>query len=408
MKVAIIAAISGVVLLCGCASNRAYRAGPGGASGAGALPSSPSTLGLPSPTFSSPGNSSSYGPGSGPTLGLPEAKKNPPPAATRTSQLEAPDPKLHAKGSRTEPAAETVSSSGRPAVTADSAWSRFYRSTEQRPIETVITGSGPERIAILASLHGDETQSVSLVEELARWTREQPESRRKASVLFIRSPNPDGLFSRSPWNVSGVDLNRNFPSANWQELKNGRSGNRSASEAETRVIVRILSDFHPTLVVHLKDTRQSGVVNYEGDIQPRAEQIAEMLSVPVVSGLGGKTTGSVENYAMTRLSCPSLTLLLAREASDEAAWAKNHDALLALVGEIAKATEPADRSRSFDSQPDPFEERPVQKSSLKRERARDQTTSGRSVSAPAGTKRAPLPEFKSAIPDHGYLELPPP
>ena len=404
MKVAIIAAISAVVLLCGCANNRTYRGVPGGASGA--APSSPSTLGLPAPTFTNPGNSSSYGPSSGPTLGLPEAKKNAAPDTTRSSRLEAPDPKLHARSGRTEPAAETVSSSGRPAVVADSGWSRFYRSTEQRPIETLIVGSGTERVAILASLHGDEPQSVSLVEELARWLREQPESRRKATVLFIRSPNPDGLFSRSPWNVSGVDLNRNFPSANWQELKNGRSGNRAASETETRVIVRILSDFHPTLVVHLKDTRQSGIVNYEGDIRPRAEHIAEALSVPAVSGLGEKTTGSVENYASTRLSCPSLTLLLAREVSDEAAWARNHDALLSLVAENLLLNPPAEPSRSFDNQPDPFEERPVQSPSLKRDRPGAQTTSGRSM--PASTKRAPLPEFKSAIPDHGYIELPPP
>ncbi len=411
MKVAVIAAISGIVILCGCAGNRTYRPGRGASSGAVTTPAPSTNLGLPAPTFGSPGNSSSYGPSRGgpALLGLPEAtKKNAAPDAPRSARLEAPDPKLHAGRSRTEPAAETVSSAGRLAIAAEPGWSRFYRSTEQRPIETLMVGSGSARIAILASLHGDETQSVSLVEELARWLRAQSETRQTATVLLIKSPNPDGLFSRSPWNVSGVDLNRNFPSANWQELKNGRAGNRAASEAETRVIVRVLSDFHPTLVVHLKDSRQSGVVNYEGDIQTRAEQIAEMISARVVNGLGEKTTGSVESYSLTRLACPSLTLLMPREASDEAAWARNHNALVALVGKPQATNPPADQSKSFDNQPDPFDDPPVHKSSMKRPRIGDQSSADRSVSSAGGKKRAPLPEFPAAVPDHGYLELPPP
>ena len=71
MKVAVIAAISGFVILCGCAGNRTYRPGPGG--GAVTAPGPSTNLGLPSPAFGSPGNSSSYGPSRGgpALLGLP-------------------------------------------------------------------------------------------------------------------------------------------------------------------------------------------------------------------------------------------------------------------------------------------------------------------------------------------------
>src|SRR5882724_11325541 len=144
MKVAVITVLSSVVILCGCANNRTYRPGLDGSSGAVTSPGSSTNLGLPSPTFGSPNNSSSYGPSRGgpALLGLPEAtKRNAAPDAPRSARLEAPDPKLRAGSDRTEPAAETVSSAGRPAITTEPGWSRFYRSTEQRPIETLIAGS---------------------------------------------------------------------------------------------------------------------------------------------------------------------------------------------------------------------------------------------------------------------------
>jgi protein MpaA len=257
-------------------------------------------------------------------------------------------------------------------------------------------------------MHGDETQSVSLVEEMGRSFRLHPEHLKNVTVLLVKTPNPDGYFGHSPYNVHGIDLNRNFPSANWKELKNTRAGDRAASEAETQAVVRLLKDFHPGLLVHLKDSRKTSIVNYEGEIETSAKQIASLISCQVVQGLGEKTSGSVENYAQTQLACPSLTLLLSREASDEAAWARNQDALLALL-EIAQSGQPdGGASRSIDDQPDPFEDPPVHKSSMRRQRPADQTNRSRSTPLEKPARRAPLPDFPAAVPDHGYLELPAP
>ena len=61
----------------GGSTGRASRPGmSGGSGGASAVPGSTPSLGLPAPTFRSQDNSSSYGPSrSGPSLGLPEARK---------------------------------------------------------------------------------------------------------------------------------------------------------------------------------------------------------------------------------------------------------------------------------------------------------------------------------------------
>jgi protein MpaA len=328
--------------------------------------------------------------------------------ATRTAQLQAPDPKPRSSRKFSEPAANTVSSTDRSLDTP--AWNRFYRSADRRPIETLTLGSGPAHVAILASMHGDETQSTGLVEELAHYLVQHPEQLTGTTVLLVKSPNPDGYFARSPYNIHGVDLNRNFPTGNWKLLEHDRAGAKPKSEAETQVAVRLLTDFRPSLLVHIKDSRRGGVINFEGNIQSRADQIAGQLSCQVVQGLGEKTSGSVENFALTRFSCPSLTLLLAREKSDQAAWERNRDGLLSLCvatsgRRLRSDATGEDSANSIDDQPDPFEQAPVQKSSLRK--PRQGTSSGKPTSSKTGYQ-SQLPEFPVPVPDVGYLELPSP
>lgn len=197
MKLTAIALTCGVLVIGGCASNRAYRhstAGgmtvPGGAAG---IPDSTPTLGNPSSTLPSQGNTSAYPPvQSGPSLGGPEARTKKAPARTLpAAKLEAPDPEESAIRYRPETAAARVSSTTRPSILDEPTWSRFYRSSDNRPIETLILGNGPARVAIISSLHGDELQSVSVVENLARSLRAHPEHLRNATVLLVKTPNPD-------------------------------------------------------------------------------------------------------------------------------------------------------------------------------------------------------------------------
>jgi hypothetical protein len=262
-------------------------------------------------------------------------------------------------------------------------------------IESLQLGSGPQRVAIIGSLHGDETQSVALVEELARYFNEHRDDLRQTSVLLVKTANPDGLASRSPYNVHGVDLNRNFPSANWQALPNGRAGAKAGSEAETRVAMRLLSDFKPTLLIHVKDSRDQSVVNREGNVNDRAETVARLAHGTAVSGLGAKTSGSIEHYAATQLKCPSLTMLLAVEASDQAAWAKDRDVLLASCGLATGA---------ISGQSHPLDQGAIHNSSLRQQRPTSVDVTGVGPARP----RSKISDFPAPVPEHGYLELPPP
>ena len=416
MRVAAIAVVCSVIVLCGCAGSRgsgqnSSSAGSTSSGGGSATPGSSSSLGMPSLGLPSQDSSSSYKSksGGGPVLGFPELpaafQDNSSRRAPRVAQLRAPAPDGSRKAS--DLSANTVSSTDRSLDTP--AWSRFYRSADRRPIESLTLGSGPMRIAILASLHGDESQSTALVEELANYLHQHPRNLQNATVLLVKCPNPDGFSVHSPYNVHGVDINRNFPADNWKLLELNRAGCKPKSEAETQVAVRLLTDFHPSLVVHVKDSRRGGVVNFEGNVAARAEQMADQLSCRVVEGLGAKTSGSIENFALTRLACPSLTLLLIREQTDQAAWIKNRDALLSLcdtpAGDCTRSEQSGSgKSNAIDDQPDPFEQPAIHKSSLRKQRA----TAGNATASSKEAARSQLPEFPAPVPEQGYLELPAP
>lgn len=408
MKIASIALAGCALAVAGCAGGRAFSPGSSGGGGSRTFAPIPDTepdLGSPSDSIGSGSSGSSTLFKGGPSFRGPEAFRDDlplrsPRISSRWSQPGKPPPTGRPRAESLE---APISTNDRTSLLDDPTWSRVYRSTDRRAIETLQLGSGRQRIAILGSLHGDETQSVALVEELARHLKTHPETMRRSSVLLVKTPNPDGWYGRTPYNIHGVDLNRNFPSNNWKNLPNTRSGSNAASEAETRVVIRLLSDFRPTLLVHLKDGRDQSVVNREGNAKKVSEQIARLVNGRSVEGLGAKTSGSVENYAATDLKCPSVTLLLAREASPQAAWSKNRDGLLSLFGPVSQPMR--DETKPLDLETDPFAEPPIRGSSL-----RNNSRSSNQPVNVSGTRRrsSSLPDFPAPVPEHGYLELPAP
>ncbi|MFP3442549.1 DUF2817 domain-containing protein, partial [Pantoea sp. SIMBA_133] len=64
---------------------------------------------------------------------------------------------------------------------------------------------------ILAGTHGDENAAIAA---LSAALRTLPEAQRRHPVVLAM--NPDGCQLGLRANANGVDLNRNFPAANWQ------------------------------------------------------------------------------------------------------------------------------------------------------------------------------------------------
>lgn len=392
MKVANLVLTGLVATLAGCAGHRTYSP-PSSGTGSAFPSTTPDTtphLGNPSPGTGSGGSTNFRGP----TLRPPEAKRAAPVRPDRFAAGPVSAPEIQT--TRYRPAA----GAGNESSSADEPrWSRTYRSTDRRPIETLRLGTGLQRVLILGSLHGDETQSVGLVGELARHLSAHPEALRSATVLLVRTANPDGFESRSPFNAHGVDLNRNFPSTNWKTLPSSRAGSRAASEPETRVLVSLLEEFRPALLVHLKDRGTGTVVNSEGNARQLAERVARLVDGQAVQGLGGKTSGSIEDYAVSELGCPSVTWLLAPEANPQTAWTNNREALLSLVNESSDR-----RTGSANDQPHPFDRPGVYRSSLERPPASPSRSTPELTDTRKSPRTIPL-DFPRPVPEQGYFEL---
>jgi len=80
-------------------------------------------------------------------------------------------------------------------------------------INPVQTGA---RVLVIGGIHGDELSSASMA---LHWIRYAQQSPTNVQWKFIPALNPDGLFSQPAKrvNANGVDLNRNFPTSDWDK-----------------------------------------------------------------------------------------------------------------------------------------------------------------------------------------------
>jgi hypothetical protein len=135
--------------------------------------------------------------------------------------------------------------------------------------------------------------------------------------LFFPLANPDGLF-RSPAthiNANNIDLNRNFPSPDWDELaikfwkkyykKNKRRfpGNSANSEPETQLLVEAIKEFKPDAIISIH--APYGLLDYDGPDHAVPNKIGALKHREL-----GTYPGSLGRYAGEYLNIPVLTLEL--------------------------------------------------------------------------------------------------
>lgn len=172
------------------------------------------------------------------------------------------------------------------------------------------------RVLIMGGIHGDEYSSVSL---MFRWLEKL---NRYHSGLFhwqvVPVMNPDGLLSKpkaTRQNGKGVDLNRNFPTSDWQELaqkywiektyENPRRypGPNANSEPETQWFIEQIREFRPDAIVAIHAPHH--LVDFDGPHKPPVQlgklQLRRLGTYP----------GSLGNYGASALNIPVVTVELA-------------------------------------------------------------------------------------------------
>ena len=92
-------------------------------------------------------------------------------------------------------------------------------------------------VLVLGCMHGDEPQGEHLINEYIK-------SNIDTKLMFVPCVNPDGVKAKTRVNSNGVDINRNFPTKNWELTEKNEffGGNTPASEIETKFLVEIIEN----------------------------------------------------------------------------------------------------------------------------------------------------------------------
>jgi hypothetical protein len=169
------------------------------------------------------------------------------------------------------------------------------------------------RVLVVAAMHGDELSSASVA---LHWLKMAQLESQNTHWRFIPVLNPDGLMRKPAWrmNANGVDLNRNFPTPNWQRetkvywekttRKDPRRwpGRTPLSEPEARFLVNEMAAFKPHVIVSIH--APYGVLDFDGPVMPPT-RLGRLYLDQV-----GVFPGSLGNYSGVQRSVPVVTVEL--------------------------------------------------------------------------------------------------
>lgn len=197
-----------------------------------------------------------------------------------------------------------------------------YNSVESRPLlhrEFLPPKNKRPKARVLAigGVHGDEYSAISISYLWMKAMQTYPENL-EHHWLFLPLANPDGLFKEpraTRENANGVDLNRNFPTPDWDEaahkywINHARSnprrypGTEAASEPETQWQVSIIKAFQPDAIISIH--APYGLLDYDGPDFARPDKMGHLELRQL-----GTFPGSLGRYAGEYLNIPVLTIEL--------------------------------------------------------------------------------------------------
>jgi protein MpaA len=165
-----------------------------------------------------------------------------------------------------------------------------------------------KNILVFSLIHGDETEAGTLgrywIERL-----EKLDSRNNWRVIPIL--NPDGTRSKTRTNANGIDLNRNFPTLDWdadaisfwksKARKSERKfpGHNSGSEPEVNCAIKHIADYKPDFVMSIHTPLR--VLDFDGPkINPPKYSYLPWKSL-------GNFPGSLGRFLWVEKNIPVLT-----------------------------------------------------------------------------------------------------
>jgi murein peptide amidase A len=207
----------------------------------------------------------------------------------------------------------------------------FGWSVEKKPLIYYEKGAAKSKLTLIqCAVHGDEMTALpmcmNVIKELEEGTRVVPEEMR---IVVQPLLNPDGYLKIKPTrnNANGIDINRNFPSPEWDRLahtywmnkdkKDPRKfpGTVSGSEPETQAIQKFIDDFKPQKIISIHTPLGFLELDTKGDKDK--ERRAKFLAINMLKNtkdldfkVFGVWPGSLGNYAGRYKQIPVYTMEL--------------------------------------------------------------------------------------------------
>ncbi|WP_367181232.1 M14 family zinc carboxypeptidase [uncultured Ramlibacter sp.] len=172
------------------------------------------------------------------------------------------------------------------------------------------------RVLVTGAIHGDELSSASLALHWIALAQQPTQMPQPVHWRFVPVLNPDGVLHQPPrrMNANGVDLNRNFPTPNWERdapvywdkrtRKDPRRwpGPKPLSEPESRFLHEQMQTFRPHLIVAIH--APYGVLDFDGPSVPPS-RLGRLYLDQV-----GIFPGSLGNYGGVHKGVPVVTIEL--------------------------------------------------------------------------------------------------
>ena len=177
----------------------------------------------------------------------------------------------------------------------------------------IVANNAQLKVLVIGGIHGDELSSTALV---LHWIQHASITPSNVHWRFVPLVNPDAMLLDTPTrtNAHGVDLNRNFPTPNWNKeapiywkdrTKNDPRrypGPNPLSEPESRWIHDEMERFKPNLIVSVH--APYGVLDFDGPTT--APQRLGRLYLDQV----GIFPGSLGNFGGVHKRVPVVTIEL--------------------------------------------------------------------------------------------------